>query len=83
MLKFSTRDRVEWDADQEKQAEQAVRHNSAVLLPSDKKGIRLLLLYIIIVFSVEYEQKADHFWDSFYMQHQNRSLFASNNILFP
>ena len=55
-----TRDRVEWDVDQERQAEQAVKLNSTVVLPDDK--------------IVEYERKADHFWDSFYMQHQNRSV---------
>ena len=60
MLAYCSRDRVEWDADQERQAEQAVELNSAVVLPDDK--------------IVEYEQKADHFWDSFYMQHQNRSV---------
>ena len=63
MLTYCTRDRVEWDANQEKQAEQAVKFNSAVVLPDDK--------------IVEYEQKADHFWDSFYMQHQNRSVCFS------
>ena len=36
------RDRVEWDADQEKQAELAVKHNSSVFLANDKKGTRIM-----------------------------------------
>lgn len=60
-------DRVEWDAEQERQAEEAVKHNSSILLPDNK--------------IVEYERKADHFWDSFYMQHQNR-FFKDRHWLF-
>ncbi|XP_065896745.1 tRNA N(3)-methylcytidine methyltransferase METTL2-like isoform X4 [Dysidea avara] len=60
-------DRVEWDADQEKVAEQAVKHNSSVFLPSDK--------------NVEYEVNAGDYWDSFYMQHQNR-FFKDRHWLF-
>lgn len=38
MVYYNVRDRVEWDVDQEKKAEEAVKHNSAILLPDDKKG---------------------------------------------
>lgn len=68
------RDRVEWDADQEKQAELAVKHNSSVFLANDKKGTRIMQWWpeCCFVFVAEYEVKAGDYWDSFYMQHQNR-----------
>ena len=72
---LSVRDRVEWDSDQERQAEEAVKLNSPVLLPDDKIGTGTIVLLRLLSYQcclVEYEEKADHFWDSFYMQHQNR-----------
>ena len=35
---LSVRDRVEWDDEQERHAEEAVKLNSTVLLPDDKIG---------------------------------------------
>ena len=44
---------MEWDAEQEKQAEQAVKHNSVILLPDDKIGINITIVVriIILIFS--------------------------------
>lgn len=61
------RDNVEWDEEQEKQAEQAVQKNSTQKMNSEE--------------SQKFQNEADKFWDSFYGVHQNR-FFKDRHWLF-
>ncbi|KAL9966242.1 hypothetical protein ACROYT_G024290 [Oculina patagonica] len=60
-------DNVEWDSEQEQAAQQKINENSNVKVGEDQQ--------------VLYEEKADSFWDEFYMQHQNR-FFKDRHWLF-
>ncbi|KAM7427466.1 Methyltransferase-like protein 2-A [Porites harrisoni] len=60
-------DSVEWDTEQEEAAQQKINENSRVKLGEDQQKL--------------YEEKADCFWNEFYMQHQNR-FFKDRHWLF-
>lgn len=52
------RDNVEWDEEQQKQAQKKVAENSEKLVPEENRQ--------------KFEEEANKYWDSFYNNHQNR-----------
>ncbi|CAB3989771.1 methyltransferase 2-A [Paramuricea clavata] len=60
-------DNVEWDKEQEETAIKVVQENTSIKLPTDMQE--------------KYNCEADQFWNSFYMQHNNR-FFKDRHWLF-
>lgn len=60
-------DNVEWDAEQQRDAERIVKENSQQKIPPELRK--------------DYEDNADHYWNDFYAQHQNR-FFKDRHWLF-